>query len=234
MTTATCCKSGYISSHVVTWPQARIIVAFANIYDTISRVIYVVFGLILVQCKVRVVKSREVKCRKCPHIALAYALEEDVNIKAFPAAANTEAVLVAWQHVTNYLNISVVFQSTLSSINLTVAVKVLVFDVTRAENEVVVLNSGLVSNACFINPFAAGVLAVKVILGEIAVCFKAPYVAPCLAFIRIRNVIGMSYELVAGVPFGYFNLRVADREVGIRCQILVKLMTPCQRQLPAT
>ena len=126
-----------------------------------------------------------------------------------------------------------VFQSTFASVNLSVTVQILELDVARAVNEVIGLYTGLVSNACFVNPLAAGVLSVKVILGEITLGFEAPDVAPGLTFIRILNVVCTSDILAAALPLGHFNLRVADREVCIRCQILGKLMTPCQRELPS-
>ena len=75
------------------------------------------------------------ECTSCPEFAFAHTLEEQVEVEAFPVAANVEAILVARSGVTNLNEVTVVLGCTVTPVNHAVAVLVFEFDVTRTIHE---------------------------------------------------------------------------------------------------
>ena len=83
--------------------------------------------------------------RTCsPHVAFAYALEEEVEVEAFVGTAYAEAVLVAGQSVTDNLEVAVVVLGALAGIDNAVTVAVLELDVAGTVYESAKLHTCLV------------------------------------------------------------------------------------------
>ena len=214
------------AANLITWPQAWEVVALADVYDAIGWIINIVLSLVSKDCQVGVTHHWEYKCRLGPHVALAHALEEQVEVEALIGTTNVEAVLIAWQAVTNHLKVTMVLGSAFATVDYTVAVEVLVLDVTRAKHEVIALEAGLVGYARSIDPRAVGILAGEIGFGEVAVGLKSPDVAPSLAFVSVTGVERMADFPFCTVPFGNLHLAVANAEVSIETKVAVELLTP--------
>ena len=111
-------------------------------------------------------------------------MEESVDVKAFPAGPQAEAVLVARHGVADDLQVSVIVSCAFSSIYHAAAIKVFVLDISRAIVEVVVLEPDLAGDTCGVS----GRLSVCVESGEVGrreepVCLESPNVTPSHSFV---------------------------------------------------
>ena len=142
-----------------------------------------------------------------------------------------EAILVARQCVTDDLEVAVVVGCTLTTVNHTVTVQVLILDITRAVNEVVGLNACLVGYTFIVNPLAVSVLTVEVGFGEVAVGLKAPDVAPCLSCISIRAAARVTDEVFMVVAFLYSNFCIDYDEVCLEFKVFCEMTKECKCDL---
>ena len=93
---------------------------------------------------------------------LAYTLEVEIKVKAFPITTDTEAILIARLSVTDNYQISMIVSSSFSSVNHAVIVLVDEFDVSRPKDELACLEVNLACHSFNRNIVTFGVNSAEI------------------------------------------------------------------------